>query len=180
VHYLDQHQDVAVVGPRLLYPDGRTQPSRRRFPTAATLFAESTQLQRFWPRNEMLRHFYVEDRSDDEEQDVDWLAGACLCVRGQAAREVGLFDERFFMYSEELDWCRRFKAAGWRVVYLPTAQVSHVEGASTARTSFTGISSSRPASCAMRPSGTGHKSRWSCARISCSNTWLAESRRRSR
>jgi N-acetylglucosaminyl-diphospho-decaprenol L-rhamnosyltransferase len=54
-------------------------------------------------------------------------------VRGQAAREVGYFDERFFMYSEELDWCRRFKAAGWRIVYLPTAQVSHVEGASTSQ-----------------------------------------------
>ena len=109
--------------------------SRRagRFPTAATLFVESTQIQRFWPRNGILSRFYVEDRSDDEEQDVDWLVGACLCVRAQAAREVGLFDEGYFLYSEELDWCRRFQAAGWRIVYLPTAQVSHVEGASASQ-----------------------------------------------
>jgi N-acetylglucosaminyl-diphospho-decaprenol L-rhamnosyltransferase len=133
VGYLDAHPDVGVVGPRLSYPDGRTQPSRRRFPTAATLFVESTQVQRFWPRNRILSRFYVEDRAHDEEQDVDWLVGACLCIRGQAAREVGLFDEGYFLYSEELDWCRRFKAAGWRVVYLPTAHVSHVEGASASQ-----------------------------------------------
>jgi hypothetical protein len=131
VDYLDAHPDVAVVGPKLRYPDGRVQPSRRRFPTLATLFYESTQLQRFMPDNAVLRRFYVEDRSDSETQDVEWLVGACLCVRAPAAADVGLFDERFFMYSEELDWCRRFRAAGWRIVYLPSAEVGHHEGAST-------------------------------------------------
>jgi len=131
VTYLDAHPDVAVVGPRLRYPNGRVQPSRRRFPTVATLFLESTQIQRFWPRSSVLSRFYVQDRGDDEEQDVDWLSGACLCVRGRAAREVGLFDEGYFMYSEEVDWCRRFKLAGWRIVYLPEAEVTHVEGASS-------------------------------------------------
>jgi N-acetylglucosaminyl-diphospho-decaprenol L-rhamnosyltransferase len=131
VEFLDEQPDVAVVGPRLRYPDGRTQPSRRRFPTRRTLFLESTQLQRFWPDNAILRDFYVADRSDDETQDVDWLVGACLCVRSAAAQQVGLFDERFFLYSEELDWCRRFRAAGWRVVYCPEAEVVHLEGASS-------------------------------------------------
>ena len=133
VTYLDGHPDVAVVGPRLRYPDGRTQASRRRFPTLATFFLESTQAQRFWPDNGVLRRYYLANRSDDETQDVDWLVGACLCVRGRAASEVGLFDERFFLYSEELDWCHRFRAAGWRVVYLPAAEVVHVEGASSRR-----------------------------------------------
>ncbi len=131
VAYLDAHPDVAVVGPRLRYPDGRTQPSRRRFPTAATFFCESTQLQRFFPDSGVLRRFYVADRSDDEVQDVDWLVGACLCVRGSAAAAVGLFDERFFLYSEEVDWCHRFRAAGWRVVYRPEAEVVHLEGGSS-------------------------------------------------
>jgi N-acetylglucosaminyl-diphospho-decaprenol L-rhamnosyltransferase len=130
VGFLDAHPGVAVAGPRLRYPDGRVQPSRRRFPTVATLLFESTQLQRFWPDNAVLRRYYVADRSDDEPQEVDWIVGACLCVRAQAAAEVGLFDERFFMYSEELDWCRRFHAAGWRVAYVPQAEVMHVEGAS--------------------------------------------------
>ena len=62
---------------------------------------------------------------------VDWLVGACLCVRANAVRSVGLFDQRFFMYSEELDWCRRFRAAGWGVAYVPTAEVLHSEGASS-------------------------------------------------
>jgi GT2 family glycosyltransferase len=131
VDFLDGHADVAVVGPRLRYATGRVQPSRRRFPTTLTLFLESTQIQRFWPDNPVLRRYYVADRSDDETQDVDWLVGACLCVRSQAVDQVGLFDERFFLYSEELDWCRRFHAAGWRVVYLPSAEVDHLEGGSS-------------------------------------------------
>jgi GT2 family glycosyltransferase len=131
VDFMDAHPRVAVAGPKLRYPDGSVQPSRRRFPTAATLFLESTQLQRFWPDNAVLRRYYVADRSDDETQDVDWLAGACLCVRRTAIDEVGLFDERFFMYSEELDWCRRFRAAGWNVAYVPSAEVRHLEGGST-------------------------------------------------
>jgi GT2 family glycosyltransferase len=131
VTFLDAHPDVAVVGPRLRYPDGHIQPSRRRFPSPVTLFLESTQAQRFWPDNRALRRYYMSDRADDQTQDVDWLVGACLCVRAEAARQVGLFDERFFMYSEEVDWCRRFRAAGWRVVYDPDVEVVHLEGAST-------------------------------------------------
>jgi N-acetylglucosaminyl-diphospho-decaprenol L-rhamnosyltransferase len=131
VTYLDTNPDVAVAGPKLRFPDGRVQPSRRRFPTIATLFLESTQLQRFSPDNATLRHYYVADRSDDDPQDVDWLIGACLCVRATAVAEVGLFDERFFMYSEELDWCRRFRAADWRVAYVPAAEVMHLEGGSS-------------------------------------------------
>ena len=131
VDFMDANPTVALAGPRLRYPNGSVQPSRRRFPTAATLFLESTQLQRFWPDNAVLRRYYVQDRSDTESQDVDWLVGACLCVRAAAADRVGLFDERFFMYSEEIDWCRRFRDDGWRVSYVPSAEVVHLEGGSS-------------------------------------------------
>lgn len=131
VDFLEAHPRVAVAGPKLRYPDGTVQPSRRRFPTLATLFLESTQLQRLSPDNKVLGRYYVADRSDDEPQEVDWLVGACLGVRTSAALGVGLFDERFFMYSEELDWCRRFRAAGWGVAYVPSAEVVHSEGASS-------------------------------------------------
>ena len=131
VAFMDEHPRVAVAGPKLRYPGGTVQPSRRRFPTVATFFLESTQLQRFWPTNPVLDRYYVADRSDDEAQEVDWLVGACLCVRAASARQVGLFDEQFFLYSEELDWCRRFRAAGWRVAYVPSAEVTHREGASS-------------------------------------------------
>lgn len=129
--YLDAHPAVGVVGPQLRYPDGTVQPSRRRFPTLATAFVESTPLQRWWPRCGLLRRYYVADQPDDAEQEVDWVVGACMMVRREALAQVGGFDEGFFMYSEELDWCRRAKAAGWRVVYLPTAQVMHHEGKSS-------------------------------------------------
>jgi GT2 family glycosyltransferase len=131
VDALEADPDLGATGPRLRYPGGKVQSSRRRFPTVATLFLESTQLQRFWPDNAVLRRYYVQDRPGDAAQDVDWLVGACLCLRAAAIRQVGFFDERFFMYSEEIDLCRRLRAAGWRVRYVPTAEVAHLEGGSS-------------------------------------------------
>ncbi len=133
VSYMDQCPDVGALGPKLLFPDGRIQSSRRRFPTLATAFLESTILQQWCPHNRVLQHYYVQDRSDDEEQDVDWVTGACLLIRRQAWEQVGPLDEDFFMYSEELDWCRRLKKAGWRVVYIPWAEIIHHEGQSSSQ-----------------------------------------------
>ncbi len=130
VNYADEHPDVGVVGPQLLNTDGSVQPSRRRLPTLSTAFFESTWLQPYAPRR-LLDHYYAHDRPDDAIQDVDWVKGAALMARREAIEQVGLMDERFFMYSEELDWCRRFRDAGWRIVYLPTAQVIHHEGKSS-------------------------------------------------
>jgi len=130
VAFADAHPDVGVVGPQLLNPDGTVQSSRRRFPTLATALLESTWLQPYAPRR-LLARYYVLDRPDDEVQDVDWVIGAALMARREAVEQVGPLDEGFFMYSEELDWCRRFRAAGWRVVYLPTARIIHHEGKSS-------------------------------------------------
>jgi N-acetylglucosaminyl-diphospho-decaprenol L-rhamnosyltransferase len=130
VAFADEHLDVGVVGPQLLDPDGSIQSSRRRFPTLATAFFESTWLQPYAPRR-LLDRYYVRDQPDDAVLDVDWVKGAALMARREAIERVGPMDERFFMYSEELEWCRRFRDAGWRVVYLPTAQVVHHEGKSS-------------------------------------------------
>lgn len=131
VRYMDDHPHVGVVAPKLLDPDGTVQPSRRRFPTLATAFLESTVLQQWWPDNKVLRAYYMCDTSDDETQDIDWGVGACLTVRRQITEQVGLLDETFFMYSEEMDWCYRIKQAGWRIVYLPAAEVIHYGGQSS-------------------------------------------------
>lgn len=129
--YLDAHPDVAVVGPRTFYPNGAGQSTRRRFPTPLTALVESTRLQRLgWIQGPLAR-YYVADRSDSEEQDVDWLVGACLMVRRSVMESVGGFDERFFMYSEELDLCQRIRQRGWRIVYLPNAEIIHHEGRSS-------------------------------------------------
>jgi GT2 family glycosyltransferase len=130
VKYLDDHIGVGVVGPQLLNPDGSVQSSRRRFPSMATALFESTWLQTLAPRA-LLTRYYMLDLPDDEENDVDWVTGACLMVPRRIIDHVGLFDEGYFMYSEELDWCRRISVAGLRSVYLPTAQIVHHVGKSS-------------------------------------------------
>jgi N-acetylglucosaminyl-diphospho-decaprenol L-rhamnosyltransferase len=131
VAYLDRHPAVGVLGPQLLYPDGGVQSSRRRFPTLRTALIESTFLQKWFPAHPVLRRYYVQDCPDDAISDVDWVTGACMLIRREAMEQVGLIDEAFFMYSEELDWQRRIRAAGWKVTYLPTAQIVHDEGKSS-------------------------------------------------
>lgn len=131
VVYMDRHPEVGVLGPQLLYSDGRVQSSRRRFPTLATAFLESTILQQWFPRNRVLSRYYVLDQPDNLEQEVDWVTGACFMVRREVLKQVGPLDEGYVMYSEEMDWCRRIKSQGWRVVYLPTARVMHHEGKSS-------------------------------------------------
>jgi hypothetical protein len=145
VAFADQHPDVGMVGPQLLNADGTVQSSRRRFPTLATVFFESTWLQPAIvtsrssgllrsltaPLRRTLERYYLSDRPHDVTQDVDWITGAAMLARGEAIDDVGLMDEGFFMYSEELDWCRRFREAGWRVVYLPKAQIIHYVGKSS-------------------------------------------------
>ncbi|MFC2031389.1 glycosyltransferase family 2 protein [Chloroflexota bacterium] len=129
--YMGDHPDVGALGPQLRYSDGSLQPSRRRFPTMATAMAESTVVQEWWPDNRILRKYYMTDTPDETIQPVDWVVGACLLLRRGVYEEIGGLDEGFFMYSEELDWCRRMKDAGWEVVYLPTARVIHHEGKSS-------------------------------------------------
>ena len=131
LRYLDEHPEAGVVGPKILYPDGRIQSTRRRFPTRRTGFVESTIIQQYWRDNAILRRYYVSDRSNDETQEVDWLVGACLFVRREVLQKAGEFDERFFMYSEEVEWCHRVRQAGWRIVYLPAATIVHHEGGSS-------------------------------------------------
>jgi GT2 family glycosyltransferase len=131
VDYMEAHPRVGALGPRLYYPDGRQQSSRRRFPTLVTALVESTVIQEWWPDNRFLRRYYMAGTDDGAIQPVDWLVGACLLVRREAYEQVGGLDESFFMYSEELDWCRRIKEAGWDIIYLPTATVIHHEGKSS-------------------------------------------------
>ena len=131
LNYADSNPDIGVVGPKLLFPDGSVQSSRRHFPTLLTGCIESTILQRFFPDHPALRRYYVLDASNDDVQEVDWVVGACMLVRREVIDQVGAFDERFFMYSEELDWCYRIKRVGWRVAYLPAARVIHYEAKSS-------------------------------------------------
>lgn len=131
VAYMDAHDSVGALGPQLLDPDGQVQSSRRRFPGLRTAYVESTFLQPRVTGTDILERYYVLDRPDNEIQAVDWVVGACLLMRRKTLEEVGPLDERFFMYSEELDWCYRARKLGWEVIYFPTAQVVHHVGKSS-------------------------------------------------
>ncbi len=130
VHFLDENEDVGLVGPLLRNPDGSVQSSRRRFPTLAIGVFESTWLESFMPRG-LRQNYFAEDLAIDQVVDVDWLTGACMMTRRQVVNKIGDMDEAYFMYSEELDWCRRIKSAGWRIIFLPSAEVVHHVGKSS-------------------------------------------------
>ncbi len=132
VAYLDAHPQVGIVGPRVLNADGSTQSTRRRFPTLATAFFESTWLQGYAPRR-LLARYYVQDQPDAGTFEVDWVQGCTLMARRAVYEQIGGLDEGYVMYSEELDWCKRAKLAGWRVVYLGEARITHYGGQSSAQ-----------------------------------------------
>ena len=130
VDYLRARPDVGMVGPQLLNADGSVQSSRRHFPTVPVLFLESTWLDKLVPRKHR-RYYYAQNRPDHVTQDVDWITGAAMLTRREVIDRIGGMDEGFFMYSEELDWCKRIKTTGWRVVYFPEARIVHYEGKSS-------------------------------------------------
>lgn len=130
VAYLEANPQVGILGPHTLNSDGTTQSTRRRFPTVPLAFFESTWLQRFAPKP-MLQRFYVEDQPDTSTFEVDWVQGSALLARRAVYEQIGGLDEGYIMYSEELDWCKRAKAAGWQVVYLGSARIIHHGGKST-------------------------------------------------
>jgi N-acetylglucosaminyl-diphospho-decaprenol L-rhamnosyltransferase len=126
----DAHPRAAVVGPCLRNPDGTLQRSVRGDPTLWRLATEYLFLRKLAPRSRLLNAFYGGGFPHDRDAEVESLYGAALLVRRSAADEVGLFDEDFFMFSEESDWLFRFRAAGWKVLFTPKAEVVHLGGAS--------------------------------------------------
>ncbi len=138
VAFMDSHSEAGALGPQLRYGDGTLQSSRRRFPTLATAIFESTPLAWHLPpaANPWARRYHMDDvplpdPGRDKAEPVDWVVGAALLARRAAVDQVGGFDEGYFMYSEELDWCRRASDAGWQILYYPAAQVIHHEGRSS-------------------------------------------------
>ena len=130
VAFADAHPEAAVVGPKLLNTDGTLQRSARGEPTLWSLATEYLAIRKLAPQSGRLNPLYRGDFDHDRVAEVDWLSGAALLVRREAADAVGLFDEDFFMFSEEVDWMTRFRRAGWKVLFYPDAEVVHVGGAS--------------------------------------------------
>lgn len=124
---LEDHRSWALVGPRILDPDGTPYPSVRRFPSV-TDAAGHALLALFKPDNRFSARYH--DSVGDVAREVDWVSGACLCARRQAFEELGGFDEDYFMFAEDMDLCFRAHEAGWGVGVAPDATVTHVVGVS--------------------------------------------------
>ncbi len=129
--YLHAHPEIGVIGPQLLWADGAIQSSRRRYPSLGSLFLESTLLELWFPHNAAGHHYRFNDKPAQTAQPVEWLVGAALMLRREVWETVGSFDETFFMYFEETDWCHRVAQTGWQLHYVPQAQVTHYEGQSS-------------------------------------------------
>jgi GT2 family glycosyltransferase len=131
--HLDRHSETGIAGGKLLNPDGSLQYSCRTFYTFSTLLHRRTPVGKLFPNSRVVRDHLMMDWDHDSEREVDWMLGACLMVRSEAIRDVGLMDERFFMYFEDVDWCYRMKQHGWKVVYVPAARMRHVHRRESAR-----------------------------------------------
>ena len=129
VAFGDSRPRAAVVGPRLRNPDGTLQRSVRGFPTLWRLATEYFFLRKLAPRSSALNAFYGGGFDHDEVREVEVVMGACMLIRRAAIAEVGPCDEDYFLFSEETDWCYRFRQAGWEVVFFPGARCTHVRGA---------------------------------------------------
>jgi hypothetical protein len=131
--YMEKHRKVGVLGPKIVNEDGTVQGSARAFPSLLTgLFGRTSILSRLFPQNRITcRNLLTHQADGDSPLEVDWVSGACMVVRRSAAAAVGPMDERFFMYWEDADWCRRMREKGWKVRYLPAATVCHSVGESS-------------------------------------------------
>ena len=130
---MKENREVGILGPKLLNPDGSLQFSCRRFPTPAAALFRNTPLGKLFPNNRFTRDYLMSGWSHNEPRDVDWVSGAAFCMRRSLCEQLGGFDERFFMYLEDVDLCYRAKQKGYRITYFPEAIITHAIGRSTDR-----------------------------------------------
>ena len=131
VRFADATPEAAFVGPKVVNPDGSLQYSCRRFPNLRAALLRNTPLARFARNSTAVRDYLMTDWCHDTPREVDWLSGCCLLVRREAAEQIGLLDEEYFMYCEDMDWCFRAREAGWQSVYFPAAKLVHEVGKSS-------------------------------------------------
>ncbi len=130
--FMAEHPEAGVAGPRLVRPDGSLDLAcRRSFPSPAVSFYRLVGLSRLFPRSRRFGRYNLTYLDPDQVAEVDAVVGAFMMVRREAIQDAGLLDDSFFMYGEDLDWCYRIKAAGWKVFYNPAVTVLHVKRAAS-------------------------------------------------
>lgn len=130
--FCQKNSDVGIVGPKISYPDGKIQAScKSDYPKLFYQFFETSLLQRFSPNSNLLRKYHLLDWDHGEIRQVKWLMGAALFVRREVFEKIGFFDENFFLYYEDTDFCKRASQVGFKIIYFPEVKVWHREGQST-------------------------------------------------
>jgi hypothetical protein len=143
VELMDKDNKIGMLGGELVSPNGKKQYSCYRFYRPITILYRRTFLGKTRQGKKEIARFLMKDYDRESVRCVDWLMGACLMVREKAIDDVGGMDERFFLYFEDVDWCRRFWKGGWRVCYMPTALFSHYHQKSSEKNGLLGMVSNR-------------------------------------
>ena len=134
VAFMDTRPDVGCATARVVLQDGRLDLAcRRSFPTPPRAFYRLTMLSRIFPRSRRFGQYNLTYLDENREAEIDSPCGAFMLVRAEIRDSVGLLNEHYFMYGEDLDWAYRIKQAGWHIVYTPIATVHHVKRASSRR-----------------------------------------------
>ncbi|MCP4613412.1 MAG: glycosyltransferase family 2 protein [Planctomycetes bacterium] len=133
VEFMDSNEDVGTCGSKLLNADGSIQDSVRRFPSFRGVLYRHTAFKFMGIFKGQYRKWLMYDFINDKQQDVEQVMGAAMLVRKSVIDQVGMMDERFFIYYEEVDLCYRIKQAGWRIVHIPEAVITHLGGSSSAQ-----------------------------------------------
>jgi len=131
--FLEAHPDYAAAAPRLVHPDGRVQRAVQAFPNLWTPLFFSTPFERWFPDSRELRRYFMRDWDPQRSCDVDQPPAACLLLRREVLDEIGLFDERLWLFYNDVDLSRRLAAAGWKTRYVAEASAVHHVGASTSK-----------------------------------------------
>lgn len=135
--FMQRHPATGMAGCKVLNPDGTLQLAcRRSFPTPWVAFTKLSGLSSLFPRSRWFGRYNLSYLPEDEICEVEAISGSFMVVRREALAQVGLLDEDFFMYGEDLDWCYRIRSAGWKIHYFPGTQIVHFKGESSRRSSF--------------------------------------------
>lgn len=129
--FMDTHQDTGMVGCKVLNPDGTLQLAcRRSFPTPWVAFTRLSGLSRLFPKSRWFGRYNLTYLPENEISEVEAISGSFMAVRREALAKVGMLDEAFFLYGEDLDWCFRMRQSGWKIHYFPGTQIVHFKGES--------------------------------------------------
>lgn len=140
VAFMEAQPEVGACGPKLLLADGSLDLAcRRAFPAPSAFVYRALGLSKLFPRSKRFGSYNLTYLDPDVQTEVDSVVGACMLVRAGVVREVGLLDEAYFMYGEDLDWAYRIKQYGWKIMYVPSVTVHHYKRASSRQRPFRSI-----------------------------------------